>query len=155
MHAKMDFSQQKLEQKWPVFLLCTQCNDSNDTAHTWQDGEGFCGDEQALEGGIMVTRGCDGDPRDPRRIHVQSEWYWLGQTALWPSEYHSDSTWESCTLDNFESNEIENMSGWQQNKCESRIWNLWHGKLVVRLEDELTVVTMGSKDHYLSNFTLF
>jgi hypothetical protein len=59
MHAKMDFSWQNLEQKWPVFWPYTQCNDSKETVHTWQGGEGFPGDAQVLEGGIMVTDGHD------------------------------------------------------------------------------------------------
>jgi hypothetical protein len=41
-----------------------------------------------------------------------------------------------------------------------RKWNLESSVLrareqVVRLEDELAITTMGSKDCYLSNFTLF
>ena len=67
----MDFSQRKLEQKRPVFLPHTQCDDAKDTAHNWRDGEGFRGDGRALEGGIMVAGGRDGDPRDPRRIPVR------------------------------------------------------------------------------------
>jgi hypothetical protein len=44
---------------------------------------------------------------------------------------------------------------WPQNQCESGIWNLLHSKQVVRLEDELAITMMGSKDCCLSNFTLF
>jgi hypothetical protein len=44
---------------------------------------------------------------------------------------------------------------WPQNQCESGIWNLLHRKQVVRLEDELAIMMMGSKDCCLSNFTLF
>ena len=73
MHAKMDFSRQNWEQKQPVFLPCTQCNDSKETAHTWQDGEGFPGDGRVLEGGIMVTEEHPGGI--PRRILRESEWY--------------------------------------------------------------------------------
>jgi hypothetical protein len=48
-------------------------NDSKETAHTWQDGEGFPGDGQVLEGGIMVTEEHPGGI--PRRIQCESEWY--------------------------------------------------------------------------------
>jgi hypothetical protein len=44
---------------------------------------------------------------------------------------------------------------WPQNQCESGILNLLHRKQVVRLEDELAITMMGSKDCCLSNFTLF
>jgi hypothetical protein len=48
MHSKMDFSQQIWEQKRPVFLQCTQCNDPRETAHTWWGGEGFPGAARVL-----------------------------------------------------------------------------------------------------------
>jgi hypothetical protein len=38
VHSKMDFSLWFWEQKQPVFLQCTQCNDPRDTAHTWWGG---------------------------------------------------------------------------------------------------------------------
>jgi hypothetical protein len=38
VHSKMDFSLQFWEQKQPVILQCTQCNDPRDTAHTWWGG---------------------------------------------------------------------------------------------------------------------
>jgi hypothetical protein len=59
MHAKMDFSWHNLEQKRPLFWTYTQCNDSKETAHTWQGGECFPGDGRVLEGGIMVMDGHD------------------------------------------------------------------------------------------------
>jgi hypothetical protein len=54
MHSKMDFSQQNLEQKWPVFLQYTQCSDSRETTHTWWHGKGFPGAVGVLEGVVMV-----------------------------------------------------------------------------------------------------
>jgi hypothetical protein len=54
MHSKMDFSQQNLEQKWPVFLQYTQCSDSRETKHPWWGGEGFPGAVGVLEGVVMV-----------------------------------------------------------------------------------------------------
>jgi hypothetical protein len=50
----MDFSQQIWEQKRPVFLQCTQCNDQGETAHTWWGGEGFPGAARVLVGVAMV-----------------------------------------------------------------------------------------------------
>jgi hypothetical protein len=40
VHSKMDFSWQNWEQKRPVFLQYTQCNDPRETAHTWWGGKG-------------------------------------------------------------------------------------------------------------------
>jgi hypothetical protein len=54
VHSKMDFSWQIWEQKQPVFLQCTQCNDPRETAHTWWGGEGFPGVTRVLVGGAMV-----------------------------------------------------------------------------------------------------
>jgi hypothetical protein len=54
VHSKMDFSWQNWEQKQPVFLQCTQCNDPRDTAHTWWGGEGFPGAARVLVGVAMV-----------------------------------------------------------------------------------------------------
>jgi hypothetical protein len=54
VHSKMDFSLQFWEQKQPVFLQCTQCNDPRDTAHTWWEGEGFPGAARVLVEGAMV-----------------------------------------------------------------------------------------------------
>ena len=54
VHSKMDFSLRFWEQKQPVFLQCTQCNDPRDTAHTWWGGEGFPGAARVLVGGAMV-----------------------------------------------------------------------------------------------------
>jgi hypothetical protein len=51
VHSKMDFSQRIWEQKRPVFLQCTQCNDP---AHTWWGGEGFPGAARVLVGVAMV-----------------------------------------------------------------------------------------------------
>jgi hypothetical protein len=48
---------QSCTQKWT--FLGKICNDSKETAHTWQGGEGLPVDGQVLEGGIMVTDGCD------------------------------------------------------------------------------------------------
>jgi len=73
VHSKMGFSRRNLEQKRPVFLPYTQCNDSKETAHTWQDGEGIPGDGQVLEGGILVTEEHPGGI--PHRILRESEWY--------------------------------------------------------------------------------
>jgi hypothetical protein len=54
VHSKMDFSQRIWEQKWPVFLQCTQCNDPGETVHTWWRGEGFPGAARVLVGVAMV-----------------------------------------------------------------------------------------------------
>jgi hypothetical protein len=54
VHSKMDFSWQIWEQKQPVFLQCTQCNDPRETAHTWWGGEGFPGAARVLVGVAMV-----------------------------------------------------------------------------------------------------
>jgi hypothetical protein len=54
VHSKMDFSWQIWEQKWPVFLQCTQCNDPRETAHTWWGGEGFPDSARVLVGVAMV-----------------------------------------------------------------------------------------------------
>jgi hypothetical protein len=141
-----------------------------------------------LEGGIMVMEEHPGGI--PHRILRESEWYWLGRSALFTSQYHSDSCRKSHRLDNFESHGLEIMRDlgevhfsqvsttqihvknhidwtilrvtdwklwvrWPQNQCESGIWNLLHRKQVVRLEDKLAIMMMGSKDCCLSNFTLF
>jgi hypothetical protein len=50
----MDFSRQIWEQKRPVFLQCTQCNDPRETVHTWWGGEGFPGAARVLVGVAMV-----------------------------------------------------------------------------------------------------
>jgi hypothetical protein len=54
VHSKMDFFRQIWEQKRPVFLQCTQCNDPGETAHTWWGGEGFPGATRVLVGVAMV-----------------------------------------------------------------------------------------------------
>ena len=50
----MDFSRQIWEQKRPVFLQYTQCNDPRETAHTWWGGKGFPGATRVLVGVAMV-----------------------------------------------------------------------------------------------------
>jgi hypothetical protein len=54
VHSKMDFFQRIWEQKRPVFLQCTQCDDPRETAHTWWGGEGFPGAARVLVGVAMV-----------------------------------------------------------------------------------------------------
>jgi hypothetical protein len=64
-----------------------------------------------LEGGIMVTEEHPGGI--PHRILRESEWYWLGRSgrsALFTSQYHSDSDRKLHRLDNFESHGLEIMS---------------------------------------------
>jgi hypothetical protein len=62
-----------------------------------------------LEGGIMVVT--EEHPGGiPRRILSESEWYWLGRSAPFTSQYHSDSRRKLRRLDNFESHGLEIMS---------------------------------------------
>jgi hypothetical protein len=104
-----------LEQKWPVFLPYTQCNDSKETAHTWQDGEGFPWDWWVLEGGIMVTDGRDEEcPCGTPRGILHEIWMVLtgseGTSHMpVPFRFHVE---KSCRLDNFESHGLEIMSEW-------------------------------------------
>jgi hypothetical protein len=112
--AQMDFSWQNLEQKWPVFWPYTQCNDSKETAHTWWCKEGFPGDRQVLERGIMVTDGRDEEHWSKWNPMWNPTWNLNGTDGLRRLFSHASTIQihieKSCRLDNFMSHGLEIMS---------------------------------------------
>jgi hypothetical protein len=164
--AKMDFSRQNLEQKRPVFLQYAQCSDSRETTHTWLGGRGLSWCHRSVGG---RHHGDDKLPHRTWRLQNVSStrflcnlnWYQFWKRAILTNWYQFKMHIKLCRWDILQGADMSCLEKWASGpqKPNTR-WNLESfvpttPEQVVWLEDELAVMTMGSKDCCLSNFTLF